>query len=88
MSYTDEIMIQSLLNESEFYIAHVEENDYNEKLAKSSIDQADSLLKRNIRESFNKFSADTIIRFCEVALTIPDKEEIAEYYIDNFFQRN
>lgn len=45
-------------------------------------------MRKNIRDTFLNFSADTIISFCETALTVPFKDKEAEYFIDQFFLRN
>ncbi len=44
-------------------------------------------MKKNIRETFNKFSFETMIEFSETAITVKGKQDLAEYYIDLFFQR-
>lgn len=85
MSLQEELIIHDLLHKALFYTAHKLDDDSYGDLAKKSIDEADELLKKNIRESFTNFSYETIIYFAETALKVEDKEELSNFYINLFF---
>ncbi len=46
----------------------MEENESYQGQAKDLIDQADSIIKNNIRDAFINLSYDTIINFAETAI--------------------
>ncbi|EAR90704.2 hypothetical protein TTHERM_00705200 (macronuclear) [Tetrahymena thermophila SB210] len=87
MSHSIEIEINNLLSEAVYYRNKKDQEDSIEKSIQC-IEQADKLIKQNIRDSFINLSYDTIINFAETAITIIGHEKLSEYYIDLFFQRN
>lgn len=97
MSLSDELIINNLIAEAAFYINHQDENESFLQFSQDSIDKIDHIIKKNIRfifihindrDSFISLSPELIISFCETSLLIPDKSDLAQYYIDLFFQRN
>lgn len=88
MSLSDECTLRHLLNEVTFYQSHLDENESYEPLSRDTIDKCESIIKSNIRDSFQNLSLETIIIFCETALKLKDRDHLSEIYINYFFQRN
>jgi hypothetical protein len=82
MSHQEELAINNFVKDAYFYYQHIQDNESYLELAQKTIDNADNILKKNIRESFNNISAEVIINFCESAMLIPKKDQRACFYID------
>ncbi|KAL4435549.1 hypothetical protein ABPG74_020325 [Tetrahymena malaccensis] len=87
MSHSIEIEINNLLSEAVYYRNKKDQEDSLDKSIQC-IEQANKIIKQNIRDSFINLSYDTIINFAETAITIIGHEKLSEFYIELFFQRN
>ena len=63
-----------------------EDETYHEK-AKTCLDEGDSILIANTRESYIDLSAEVIVKLAEVSLLSGKRDETAERIIEIFFQR-
>lgn len=88
MSHSDELKINNLLKEAQFYNTHMQQDQTFEELCRICVEQADEILKKNLRDSFINFSNDTILNFAETVVEIPGRQTLSEFYINLFFQRN
>jgi phosphomevalonate kinase len=82
-----EFKLRRLLEDATFFIKNaVEDETYHEK-SKNCLDEADSLVLANTRESFIEISAETLVFLAEVALLSEKRNESAERVLNIFFQR-
>jgi hypothetical protein len=51
------------------------------------LDEINTALHENIRESFGNFSSELIVKFAEVAVQVPTKRHYSQVIIKLFFQR-
>jgi hypothetical protein len=84
---TVEFKLRRLLEDATFFIKNaVEDETYHEK-SKNCLDEADSLVLSNTRESFSIISAETLVFLAEVSLLSEKRNESAERVLNIFFQR-
>ena len=84
---TVEFKLRRLLEDATFFIKNaVEDETYHEK-SKNCLDEADSLVLSNTRESFSMISAETLVVLAEVSLLSEKRNESAERVLNIFFQR-
>jgi hypothetical protein len=84
---TVEFKLRRLLEDATFFIKNaVEDETYHEK-SKNCLDEADSLVLSNTRESFSMISAETLVFLAEVSLLSEKRNESAERVLNIFFQR-
>jgi len=84
---TVEFKLRRLLEDATFFIKNaVEDETYHEK-SKNCLDEADSLVLSNTRESFSMISAETLVLLAEVSLLSEKRNESAERVLNIFFQR-
>ncbi len=81
-STVDELIINNLLAEVLFYSKKFDEGENFKNLAIDCLNQADLIMKKNIKDTFMNLSYDTIINFSETALLVEKKEDLSEFYID------
>jgi hypothetical protein len=84
---TVEFKLRRLLEDATFFIKNaVEDETYHEK-SKNCLDEADSLVLNNTRESYSMISAETLVFLAEVSLLSEKRNESAERVLNIFFQR-
>ena len=84
---TVEFKLRRLLEDAAFFIKNaVEDETYHEK-SKNCLDEADSLVLNNTRESYSMISAETLVFLAEVSLLSEKRNESAERVLNIFFQR-
>jgi hypothetical protein len=82
---TVEFKLRRLLEDATFFIKNaVEDETYHEK-SKNCLDEADSLVLSNTRESFSIISAETLVFLAEVSLLSEKRNESAERVLNIFF---
>lgn len=82
-----EFKLRRLLEDATFFINNaVEDETYHEK-SKNCLDEADSIVLNNTRESYMQISAETLVNLTEVSLLSGKRNETAERVLNIFFQR-
>jgi hypothetical protein len=75
------------LEDATFFIRNAQEDETFVEKCKVCLDEADTLLRQNTRESFLDLSAEVIVMFVEVALLTNTRDDDAQRVLDIFFQR-
>lgn len=83
---SEEFEVQSLINQAYYYATHIAENESYIEYSKKAIDRADQIMRPHIHEVFKSYSIETLISIGEVALKVPEREELSMYYLDLFFK--
>ena len=82
----EEYTVKNLITQAHAYALKIQENEAYERLSQESIDKADQLMKERVHIIFQEFGTDTLIQMAEVALKVPQRTEIAQFYLDIFFK--
>ena len=86
MSVTDEWEVQDLTREAAAQSLQIPGNENARIKAQQLIKKADEIMRKNLQDVFKNYSLETIVSFAETALKIPDKVDLAVYYLDMFFK--
>ena len=76
-----------MVEDATFFIQNVEEDETYHEKAKRCLDDSDTILLENTRDSYMNLSAEVIVLLAEVSLLSNKRDEQAERILAIFFQR-
>jgi hypothetical protein len=72
---SEEFRLRKLVDDATFFISNVEEDETYHEKAKRCLDDADSILMDNTRESYISLSAEVIVLLAECSLLSNKRDE-------------
>jgi hypothetical protein len=82
-----EFKLRKLIDDGTFYISNAAEDETYHEKAKDCLNEAETIMLENTRESYMQLSAEVIVRLAEVSLLSGKRDQSAERILDIFFQR-
>ena len=84
---SQEFKLRKLLEDSTFYVKNAEEDETFVTKCNQCMDEAESIILDDPRESLQKLSPEVIVMYIEVALLTNRRDDSASRVTDIFFQR-
>ena len=82
-----EFKLRKLIDDATYFISNAAEDETYHEKAKDCLDEGETILLENTRESYMSLSAEVIVKLAEVSLLSGKRDESAERILDIFFQR-
>ena len=80
-----EFKLRKLIDDATFFISNAAEDETYHEKAKDCLNEAETILLENTRESYTQLSAEVIVKLAEVSLLSGKRDDSAERILDIFF---
>ena len=82
----EEYQVRNLISQAQTYAGKISENEAYERMSQETIDKADKLMRPKVHHIYQDFGLDTLISMAEVSIKVPQRVDLAMFYLDLFFK--